>query len=281
MAVDIYQMVTDRIIEKLEQGIVPWRKPWTRTRSGAFNRINKRPYSLLNQMILKNSGEYATFNQWKQLGGKVRKGEKAEMIVFWKLCAKENPQEDGTTKIDTFPVLRYYNVFHISQIDGVDAMEPEQLPVTNPIDAGDTIISEYISRSGIRYMEQESDKAYYSPSTDAVVVPLKEQFPKISEFYSTAFHELVHSTGHHSRLNRLTQTAAFGDESYSKEELIAEIGSANLMCQAQIETSDSFNNNVAYIQSWLSKLRNDKQLIISAASRAEKAVKLILAESET
>lgn len=125
---NVYEMVTARIIAELEKGNIPWEKPWTGVRSGAFNRISKRPYSLLNQMLLQHSGEYATFKQWQELGGHVRKGEKSEIVVFWKIFeAEETNPETGEKETKKIPLLRYYNVFHISQVEGVEPLASEQL----------------------------------------------------------------------------------------------------------------------------------------------------------
>lgn len=278
---NVYEMVTERIIAELEKGIIPWEKPWTGVRNGAFNRITKRPYSLINQMLLLHRGEYATFKQWSDLGGHVRKGEKSEIVVFWKILEQvETNEETGEKEIKKIPLLRYYNVFHISQVDGVEALAPEQLNnEVEPIEAGDKIITDYITREHLNFIECKSNQAYYSPVADTVKVPLKEQYSIINEYYSTTFHELTHSTGHKNRLNRL-QTgaiAAFGSEEYSKEELVAEIGSATIMNMLGIETTKTFRNSAAYIQSWLKVLRSDNKFIVSASSKAEKAVKYILA----
>lgn len=280
---NVYDMVTDRIIAELEKGQIPWQKPWTGVRSGAYNRITKRPYSLLNQMLLKHTGEYATFKQWQDLGGHVKKGEKSEIVVFWKIFeSKETNPDTGEIEIKKVPLLRYYNVFHLSQVDGVEPLAPEQLNnEVEPIEAGDKIITDYINREHLNFIECKSNKAYYSPSNDTVVVPLKEQYNLINEYYSTTFHELTHSTGHKDRLNRLQSgaVASFGSENYSKEELVAEIGSATLMSIAGIETPKTFRNSTAYIQNWLQVLRNDNKFIVSASSKAEKAVNYILAQA--
>ena len=280
---NVYDMVTDRIIAELEKGQIPWEKPWTGVRSGAYNRITKRPYSLLNQMLLQHRGEYATFKQWQDLGGHVRKGEKSEIVVFWKIFeSKEANPDNGEIEVKKIPLLRYYNVFHISQVDGVEPLAPEQLnDEVEPIEAGDKIITDYINREHLNFVECKSNKAYYSPSSDTVVVPLKEQYSVINEYYSTTFHELTHSTGHKDRLNRLQTgaVASFGSENYSKEELVAEIGSATLMSIARIETPKTFRNSTAYIQNWLQVLRNDNKFIVSASSKAEKAVNYILAQA--
>lgn len=278
---NVYEMVTERIIAELEKGIIPWEKPWTGVRSGAYNRVSKKPYSLLNQMLLKHTGEYATYKQWQDLGGQVRKGEKSEIVVFWKIFETEETNKDtGEKETKKIPLLRYYNVFHISQVEGVKPLKPEQLnDEVEPIEEADKIITDYITREHIEFTECRSNEAYYSPSSDRVVVPMKEQYTVINEYYSTTFHELTHSTGHKSRLNRLETgaVAAFGGTEYSKEELVAEIGSASLMNLLGIETVKTFRNSAAYIQSWLQVLRNDNKFIVSASSKAEKAVNYILA----
>ena len=273
-------MVTDRIIEQLENGIIPWEKPWTGLRSGAFNRVSKKSYSLLNQMLLKHEGEYATFKQWQDLGGHIRKGEKSEIIVFWKVLPVEEEQEDGTKTVKQIPLLRYINVFHISQIEGVEPLPKEELNDIEPIEQAEEILMDYLTREHIKVEHVAGNKAYYSPALDMIHLPLFEQFTNAEEYYSTAFHESVHSTMKESRCNREEERkgkiAAFGSEEYSKEELIAEIGSANLMNIIGIETRKSFRNNAAYIQNWLSVLKNDVKFIVSAASKAEKAVNYIL-----
>ena len=277
MAFDIYAAVTDRIVQQLEKGVVPWRKPWTGVRSGAISGATGKPYSLLNQMLLAKDGEWYTWNQIQALGGKVRKGEKSSMVVFWKQTpVKDEDPATGEQIERMIPVLKYFNVFHIDQLDGIEAktIDPEAIdPATDT--AADALIAGYIQRSGVELEHRKGDEAFYSPSVDRVVLPLREQFPSMAEYYSTAFHELTHSTGHSSRLDRISRRAFFGNEDYSREELVAEIGAAALLNHCGIETADSFKNSAAYIQSWLRALRNDKKLIISAAGAAAKAFELI------
>lgn len=279
MKKDIYEMVTDRIIEQLENGVVAWQKPWTGVHDGAYNRISNKPYSLLNQMLLSKTGEYATFKQWTELGGHIRKGEKAEIVTFWKIQQIEEENDNGEKIIKQLPLLRYYNVFHISQVEGV---EPKSIDLNElqPIEEAERIKTEYMQREHIKILEKVTDKAFYSPSLDYIQVPCKEQYQNIEEFYSTLFHEMTHSTGHKVRLDRedVKDCMYFGSENYSKEELCAELGSAFLINKLGIASSKSFNNSTAYIQSWLRVLKNDKKFIISASSRAEKAVKYILNE---
>ena len=277
MSKSVYEMVTDRIIEQLEQGCIPWQRPWTGVQSDAYNIVSKRPYSLLNQMLLKYAGSYGTFKQWQELGGHIRKGEHSEIVVFWKIQPIEEIKEDGTKTIKQIPLLRYYNVFHISQVDGVEVKE-KPIVYIEPIEEAERIKEEYKAREHIEIKEIVSNKAFYSPSGDYIQVPCKEQYTNIEEFYSTLFHEMVHSTGHKTRLDRLEtgSNAHFGSETYSKEELTAELGSASLLNMLGIETPKTFRNSSAYIQSWLHVLRNDCKFIVSASSKAEKAVNYIL-----
>ena len=283
MEKSVYELVTDRIIEQLEQGVIPWQKPWTGVRSGAYNRISKKSYSLLNQMLLQHKGEYATFKQWQDLGGHVRKGEKSEIVCFWKIQPVEEEQEDGTKAVKQIPLLRYYNVFHISQVDGVEPLPEEELNDIEPIEKADNVLLHYWTRENITVEHMAGNRAYYSPTLDMIHLPLFEQFTSATEYYSTAFHESVHSTMKESRCDRAEdrkgKLVAFGSNEYSKEELVAEIGSASLMNIIGIETNKSFRNSSAYIQNWLSVLKNDVKFIVSASSKAEKAVDYILGET--
>ena len=270
---DIYAEITSRIIAEMEQGTIPWQKPWVSSGS-CISYATGKPYSLLNQMLLGRPGEYLTFKQCQQAGGRIRKGEKASMVVFWKWLEQED-EETGEKK--EIPFLRYYNVFHIDQCEGLRAKHTKPLPNTANADMNtDRIIADYLAREGVMLNHEAGDRAFYHPSTDSITLPHIAQFAEISEYYSTAFHEMTHSTGHSKRLNRLEKAAFFGSESYSKEELIAEIGAAALVNASGLETAKSFRNNAAYIQNWLSVLRSDKRFIVSAAGKAEKAVNLIL-----
>ena len=288
---DIYEEVTNRIIQQLTQGIIPWHKPWkmsgvsikgaTDLKKVAFNRITKTAYSALNQMLLSRAGEYASFKQWKDVGGTIKKGAKAEIVVFWKWL--ENVTKDESTdeeKLVKIPYLRYYQVFHIDDVDGVKPLTFEEVKEPTettfaPEEQAEDLMNEYAEREeiAIRY---GGNSAFYSPMQDYIQLPERFQFGKQKEeFYSTAFHEIVHSTGAKKRLDRLEKLAFFGSESYSKEELVAEIGAAGMLNLLNIETTKSFTNSVAYIQSWIKALKNDNKLIVNASSKAEKAVKYI------
>lgn len=277
MSFDIYSAVTDRIIAQLESGLIPWDKPWTGTHGGAYSGATGKPYSLLNQMILGRPGAYFTFSEVSKRGGKVKKGEKSSMVVFWKqVKVTETDPDTGEAKEKLVPMLRYFNVFHADQCEGLKVEAPAPVEHT-AITAAEDIIDHYTGREGLTIRHQRGDEAYYSPSRDCIVLPLMEQFTDTAEYYSTAFHEMTHSTGHSSRLNRLKATAHFGNSEYSKEELVAEIGAAALMNITGTETPKAFRNSAAYIQSWLTALRNDRRMIVSASGAAQKAVDFILA----
>ena len=279
MAFDIYAAVTDRIIQQMENGVLPWSKPWGGIAGGAYSGTTGKPYSLLNQMLLSKPGAYYTFKQIQTQGGNVRKGEKSQMVVFLKqIPIKEQDSLTGEVKENLIPMLRYYNVFHIDQCEGITCTNVTEEKLHTDEDA-DSIISAYLDRSGVELIQRVSDEAYYSPSKDCVVLPLPEQFKSMEERYSTAFHELAHSTGHRSRLNRLRATSHFGNESYSKEELVAEITATALMNYAGLETQSTFRNSTAYIQNWLTALRNDKRIIVSASGAASKAFDFIVSVS--
>ena len=148
-SLNVYEMVTERIIKQLEQGTIPWQKPWTGVRSGAFNRVSKKPYSLINQAILEKPGEYASFHQWKDLGGHIKKGAKSEIVVFWKIIDVEEKNDKGEIEKKKLPLLRYYNVFHISQVEGVEPLKEKLNTEIEPIEEADRIIKEYVDREHI------------------------------------------------------------------------------------------------------------------------------------
>ena len=163
MSKAVYEMVTKRIIEQLQNGVIPWRKPWTGTKSGAYNRVTQKSYSLLNQMLLQHAGEYAAFKQWSDLGGKVRKGEKSEIIVFWKVYPKEQINTDGEKEVVNIPILKYINVFHISQIDGIEPLKEEEREQIEPIEKAESVLNDYWNREHITVKHTAQNRAFYSP----------------------------------------------------------------------------------------------------------------------
>lgn len=280
---NVNEIVTDRIIAELEKGTIPWQKPWTGGSRWAISRSTGKKYMLLNQFLL-NGGEYLTFPEVQKEGGKVKKGEKGNFCVSWAKIQIKEKDEEGNEIIKTVPRLRYYYVFEVSQCEGIERKYTESAQDfgTQPFDKAEEIIKHYVDRENTLTFQpkQDSARAYYSPSEDLVVVPFITQFERQEEYYSTAFHELTHSTMHVNRCNRAEERknkkVAFGSEEYSKEELVAELGAASLVNYCGIESENSFKNSAAYIQSWLNALKNDKNMIVSASARAEKAVNYIL-----
>lgn len=275
---DVYSIVTDRIIKQLEQGYIPWRKPWVGCLNGSYNRISRKPYSILNQLLLSHSGEYATYRQWTEIGGTVKKGEKAEIVVFWKMQEVAEQTDTGEIQRRNIPILRYYNVFHISQIENVSPLEIEKRFDTEPIEEAEKVFRGYVERENINVHIEDGNKAFYRSVDDSITLPNISQFERAEDFYCVAFHECGHSTAKACRCDRENETegAHFGNDIYSKEELVAEITSSAIINSLGIETADTFKNNCAYIQNWLGVLKNDKKFIVSASSKAEKAVKYIL-----
>lgn len=269
----VYDYVTERIIAELEKGVIPWRRPWAGA-SHAMNYITRKPYRGINAILLP-AGEYLTFKQVQDLGGKVKKGAKANLAVFWKLHETTEQTEVEEATVKTWPVLRYYNVFHLTDIEGI----PSKLQTWehDPVEQAETIMAGYNNGPQIEFVD--TSKAYYQPVTDRINLPPRETFPRVAAFYSTMFHEMVHSTGHDTRLGRLQtdSLAAFGNETYSQEELVAELG-ASMLCAVAGLDNDTISDSANYIGGWLQRLRNDTTLIVTAASQAQKAVDWILGE---
>jgi antirestriction protein ArdC len=273
---NVAEIVTNKIIDELEKGIIPWRKPWIGT-NAIISHNSGKPYSFINQMLIGEQGEFITFKQIQAEGGKLAKGSKGKTVVFYKMNLYKDKDENGNEEIKKFPMLRYYKVFNIKDTDlkpKYDNLEPIKF---NPIEKAETLANEYLTRENIKFNNVIGDKAFYSPLTDAITLPEKEQFPDTSEYYSTLFHEITHSTGAENRLNRkLLAEYHKSKEERSKEELIAEIGGAAMLAHLGIDTNESFKNTTAYIQGWLTFLKNDTKAIVSASSQAEKSHNFIL-----
>lgn len=296
MKFDSYQMVTDRICQMLEAGFVPWNKPWASVMACAWSGNDGHPYSLLNQLLLADpekkyadydemfadiSGEWVTFKQAIDRGGCVRKGEKGRKVVFFQMVELKKDDQKEDEEKHYYPCLKVFTVFKVSQCDGIEQKfhkDSGTLYEFNSVQTADKVAEDYINREGITLKHVHGNNASYSPALDLVTMPVKEQFKESAEYYSTLFHELAHSTGHPNRLNRfgLETVAAFGDDDYSTEELVAEITASSTLQSIGMQTESVFRNNVGYIQHWLKALRNDKKMIVTAAARAEKAIKLIL-----
>lgn len=269
---DLYQVVTNKIIEKLENGIVPWRRTYSEN-NYPVNWKTGKMYRGINLLLLE-SGEYATFRQIKESGGKVKKGAKSHTIIFWKLIDGED--EEGEKK--KIPMLKKYQVFEInSQVEGLESKREIVENNNKTIDKAKEILDNYFLQNEAPKKEEKAGVPCYIPRQDKICMPNMSDFIGAEEYYSTFYHEMVHSTGHKERLNRegVTSKINFGSEVYSKEELIAEIG-ANMLCMVAEIDDKTFDNSVNYIGNWLQQLKNDKKLIVQAAQNAQKAMDFIL-----
>lgn len=276
---NIYEMITGQILEIMAQGIIPWKKPWS-ARGAHRNLISGKQYRGVNVLLLSCSGFrspwWMSFKQAAEKGGKVRKGEKGRQIIFWKpLIVKKEQPTTGKEEAKKIFMLRYYTVFNLEQIDGIDApQEPEGIEL-QPIEEAQGIVDQM--RNAPVITQAAGNKSCYYPSLDKVQMPFFQDFDEAEEFYSVLFHELGHSTGHASRLDRkeVQSCSRFGSEDYSKEELVAEMTAAFLCGEAGILPA-TVKNSVAYLQSWSAKIKEDNKLIINAAAAGQRAADYIL-----
>jgi antirestriction protein ArdC len=277
----VEDVITERIIEKLESGVVPWHRPWAGGEAPK-NLITKKEYRGINVFMLScacySSPFWASYKQITELGGTVTKGEHGYPVVFWKFIDAKEKDETGKDVKKSIPFLRYYTVFNVEQTSGIDETKIPELAIKynqlEKLEQCENLVMAMPKRPEILHQEQ---RAYYRPSADCVNMPKMETFNNSEEYYSTLFHELTHSTGHETRLNRRGSDVVrhFGDKEYSKEELIAEMGAAFLCGHCQIENR-TIDNSAAYIKSWLSKFKDDKKMVVYAGAAAQKAVDFIL-----
>jgi len=271
--ISVYDSVTNNIIAKLEQGIAPWIKPWAVQSAGADrNAISKKEYQGVNRLILGMSGYsspiWASFKQWQELGGNVKKGEKGTQIVFYsQVEKKEIKANDPNPENSTYAMLKAYYVFNADQIEGVEFEKPAAiLPEFNPIPA----LDDRIAKTGAQ-ISHGGGRAFYRPSTDSITLPEKSAFLSEKHYYATALHELTHWSGAAHRLDR-TKGKRFADTAYAFEELVAEMGAAFLCADYGIEGE---LQHADYIGNWLQCLKNDNKAIFNAAALAQKAATYI------
>jgi antirestriction protein ArdC len=271
---DFYQAITDRFIEQLNRGTVPWQKPWF----GVQNIVSRKPYRGINALLL-GSAEYQspfwlTYKQTIDLGGYVRKGERSTAVIYYKILEKRD--DAGNLKVrddrrpERVPFVRWASVFNLDQTEGI---EPPVIAVqegpTLPLERAAAIVE----NAKLCPIHHAGFAAHYSPQDDVIRVPSPSTFHSREDYYHSLYHEMIHASGHSSRLDRegVTQQARFGSERYSKEELTAELGAAFLSNEAGILDSVRFENSAAYLGSWVQKLENDPRMIVSAASQAQEA----------
>lgn len=279
-----YEKITQTIIERLDKGIIPWQRPWHGTADGAINYVTRRPYSLLNQMLLGRPGEWLTWKQIQERGGHVKKGSEGGIVVYSdQFCPKElrgKVDENGESEEKLIRLLKYYYVYNIADVEGIESKIVD-MPASNlqPNEVAEQIIADYVAREGLKfYNEQPSNRAFYSLGHDSVTVPMLSQYQHVEEYYSTCFHEFTHSTMTASRCDRMAENkgAHFGNDPYAREELVAEIGAAFLINHCQMESEKAFRNSVAYLQGWRNAIAKDSKLIVAAAAKAERAANYIL-----
>lgn len=272
--IDIQQEITNRIINDLEAGKLPWDKPWMS--SLPMNLCTKKPYRGVNVLVLMSeaaahgykSQYWLTYKQAVELGGTVRKGERGTHVVFNQPFIKETEKEDGETTERKLWLMRYYTVFNADQVDGIEKAvekfveeELEEIP-----DAEKTI------KATKARIEFGGDRACYTPTLDYILMPPKNKFKSQVGYYGTVFHELVHWTGHEKRLKRDVMNS-FGSEKYAEEELVAEMGAAFICAAHKIKYTAM---HAAYVANWLKVLKDDKRAIFKAAGLAQKAMDFIL-----
>ncbi len=285
----VYDVITERIIAQLEKGTVPWRRPWNARAGMPKNLASGKEYRGINPFLLHSLGYespyFVTFKQAKARGGHVSKGEKGCPVVFWRWFAPKRQPEPDTPDCHfarrdkdgrvILPMLRYYTVFNVAQCEGIEApvLDVPERDHT-PIEAAEGIAAAMTNAPTVR---SHSRKASYDPVSDTVSMPRPEVFESGEGYYATLFHELTHSTGHASRLNRkgITEVIRLGSPTYTREELVAEMGAAFLCGEAGI-LETQFDQSAAYIDGWLGQLRKDTKLVVVAAAQAQKAADYIL-----
>lgn len=283
---DVYGIITEKIINLLEQGMVPWRRPWISTVLPR-NLVSKKPYRGVNFFLLSASKYvspfWLTMRQANELGGHVRKGEESTAVVFWKvedLKPRTDDLADDESEGNTHRrfLLRFYRVWNLEQCERpqsvLDKLPKIETHKHDPIETVEQIVAGMPNAPAI---EHAGSKAFYSSTVDRITIPPRCLFVSPEEYGATLLHELTHSTGHGKRLAResITEAAAFDSAIYSKEELVAEMGGAYLCAEAGISNA-VIENQAAYIAGWLKKLRDDRRLVIQAAAQAQHAVDYIL-----
>lgn len=283
--VDVYTRVTDRIVAQLEQGVRPWTKPWNAEHAaGRITRplrCNGEAYKGINVLMLWDSADsqgfscpiWMTFQQTKQLGGFVRKGEHGSPVVYASSFKKTDTNDAGEEVDQEIPFLKEYTVFNVEQVEGLpDRFYQTQQPPNTTIER--IAHADEFFRNTKAEIQEGGNQAFYSISKDFIRMPKLETFRDAESHAATLAHELTHWTRHASRLDRDFGRKRFGDAGYAVEELVAELGSAFLCADLRITPEDR-EDHAAYIESWLKVLKEDKRAVFSAASHASKAVEFL------
>lgn len=277
---NIYEIITNSLIERVETMIANgetanWLCPWQR--SGLpKSYITEKTYSGINLWLLE-SGYFLTWNQYLDIKKKIpevqlKKGSKSHICVYFNFNEIEDEETGETKKV---PFLKYYRLFNADDFENL----PPKEKLVEYEHGDDKDISEFISayseNANVRVTVKKSNRAYYSPLFDEIVLPKESQFKVFDDFVSTTCHEIIHSTGHKTRLDRLKENFK-EDESYSKEELVAQMGSSLLCYLLGYENTDTTNNDINYIRGWLSHLKDNVKELVSAGALAQRAVDYVM-----
>jgi antirestriction protein ArdC len=263
---DIAKLITDRIVEELEQGCIPWVKPWDESVSSAYNPISGTTYRGMNQLWLSmhgmgRSSAWLTFKQASDAGLSVKKGSKGVPIIFWKPLPITKKDSQGNDIESVLPMLKHYFVFNADDIEGA-TFTRKSGSLEGSIDSR---VQAIVDRLQLVGGVNNADSAFYQGSKDAIGMPVLSSFRSLEDYHATLLHECVHATGHATRLDRKLANR-FGSEAYAFEELIAELGAAMLCMHCGI---DGKLQHASYIESWLKVLKGDKTAIIKASSKAQ------------
>lgn len=284
------ELINQKIIDKLSEGVNPWRKTWVNSGGISLNvpanYISNRPYTGINFALL-DPGYYLTKKQAQELGGYVKDDAKEYEIIFAQSFNKkiiENEKEVVKTLFN----VKNYSVYRIEDCEGIRQIKGRTKVIdtieyfeNTPDEDIDKIVSDYIKREGIGLYHKHQDRAFYQPAFDSITMPLMSQFKTREDYYSTLFHEMAHSTGHKKRLDRKLDNS-FGSDPYSKEELVAEITATYLMNHFNLDNESIFSNNVAYLKSWGERLKGNtlSYFILSSTTQAEKAFRFIIEKKD-
>jgi len=293
---DIYQIVVERLLKCMEKGDIPWIKPWSIASKGAMhecvNYVTQKPYSMLNQMLLGfRDSEFITYKQLEASGGRLKQGAQQFIVVYWNTGYyskkktvewDENKQEYVEKTVEVWneypaPFLKYYYVYDVEDCIGIKTRRQKRLEdaprfKNAQIRVGNKLIKEYCKREKIKLIEGTA--AYYRPSDDSITLPPFDTFKIKEEYYSTAFHEMIHSTGEAKRLNRL-KGDGFGSKTYAEEEIVAELGAAFICAELEMNYKKTIENSTAYLQSWMKVMKQNPRNFVFAVTKSEKAARFI------
>lgn len=280
---ETYEKITSALLGLIERGdLLPWQKSWKGSDEFARSMSSGKLYTGVNRWVLTLTAQangwspwFGTYNQIAALGGQVRKGEKSSTAILWKPVTRKATEPDA--KDNKFLMLKAFAIFSASQADGL----PEKFYAKPDVSLVDTdahaVFEAYTATNGIQ-VGYGGDRAFYSPPQDRIQLPHVASFAGTEEFYAAAFHEAAHSTGHKDRLNRIgvTDFDLFGSHQYSREELVAELGSSLVLGTLGLDKPEVVENQAAYLKHWMSAIASDPQAFVWAAGRAERAANLIL-----